>query len=272
MLELENAGNAAATVPIRVDLYFDPDHVPGEGDPWDALATYGAHWTVPTARLPGAGEALTLRLADAEGARYPPSFVGLAHAYVRVDTLSVVPELDEGNNLMQIDLPDLDGPDLVVAEFVATEDGVQIVLENVGEGVVSDPFWVDLYVDPHPAPTRVNQIWEDLAEAGAVWGVTEGALPLRTGDALTLTVDGPYFRAEYGHLDLPLAVGTPVYVQVDSANAGTLYGGVLEYHELVGGAYNNIASTTVVAGRGLSPMRERGSPGGGLPDVLPARP
>ena len=246
MLVLENVGNAPATEAIRVDLTFDPPHVPREGETWDTLGTYGAHWIIPTAQLPGVGETLALNLADAEQVQYPPDFMGMAHAYVRVDTLGAVAESDEANNLLQIDLPDLDGPDLIIADFIVTQDAAQIVVENVGEGQVTDPFWVDLYVDPQPAPTQVNQIWEDLAEQGGVWGITDTALPLRTGDRLTLTVGGPYFWSEYSELDWPLAVGTTVYAQVDSADAGTLYGGVVEYHELVGEPYNNIALTTVI--------------------------
>jgi hypothetical protein len=36
------------------------------------------------------------------------------------------------------------------------------------------------------------------------------------------------------------SVGTLIYAQVDSANASTAYGTVLETHESMGGAYNNI--------------------------------
>ena len=48
-------------------------------------------------------------------------------------------------------------------------------------------------------------------------------------------------------------------MQVDSADATTNYGGVLELHEITGGAYNNIAGTTVVA-------RAVGLTGGALPE------
>ena len=36
------------------------------------------------------------------------------------------------------------------------------------------------------------------------------------------------------------SVGTLIYAQVDSANASTAYGTVLETHESMGEAYNNI--------------------------------
>ncbi len=272
MLVLENAGNAAATEAIRVDLAFDPPHVPSEGETWDTLGTYGAHWILPAAQLPGVGETLVLRLADAEQVQYPPDFIGMSRAYVHVDTLHAVAESDEENNLLQIDLPDLDGPDLVITDFVVTQDTAQIVIANVGEGQVTDPFWVDLYVDPDPEPVQVNQIWEDLAEQGGVWGVTEAVLPLRTGDRLTLTVGGPYFWPEYSELNWPLAAGTTVYAQVDSADAGTLYGGVVEYHELVGEPYNNIALTTVVVDGTLPLTGEIGLSVEDYLERLPVRP
>jgi hypothetical protein len=40
----------------------------------------------------------------------------------------------------------------------------------------------------------------------------------------------------------------PVYVQVDSRNAQTTYGGVLETHEIFGEAYNNISSAISTLG------------------------
>ena len=46
----------------------------------------------------------------------------------------------------------------------------------------------DAYVNPRRAPTRVNEIWPLLGEAGATWGVTANALPLAPGAMLTLTV------------------------------------------------------------------------------------
>ena len=111
------------------------------------------------------------------------------------------------------------------------------MIRNRGNAPVVDSFWVDLYVDPDPVPTAVNQIWPDLADEGLVWGVTAGLAP---GEALTLSVGDEYHVDEYSQVNWPLAVGTPVYAQVDSANALTAYGAVLESHEITGGAYNNI--------------------------------
>jgi hypothetical protein len=135
-------------------------------------------------------------------------------------------------------------PDLVVERIVATVDDVQVVIANRGNAPASDDFWVDVYLDPDPAPTHVNQIWPDLSAQGLVWGVTANLATgqaLIPGEVLTLTVGGDYYVAAYSHVAWPLPVGTQVYAQVDSANVETTYGGVLESHEITGGAYNNVA-------------------------------
>jgi len=139
-------------------------------------------------------------------------------------------------------------PDLVVQSVTATGDSVQVVIENQGSTPVTDEFWVDVYVNPSPAPTGVNQLWPDLADEGLVWGVKAAALPLAPGDVLTLTVGDAYYVPEHSQVAWPLAEGTPVYAQVDSWNAVTTYGAVLENHEITGGVYNNISSTVSTAG------------------------
>jgi uncharacterized repeat protein (TIGR01451 family) len=139
-------------------------------------------------------------------------------------------------------------PDLVVESVSATSDDVQVVIRNAGNGPVSDEFWVDVYIDPHPVPTAVNQIWPDLASQGLAWGVT---MDLQPGDVLTLIVGDAYYVPEHSRVSWPLAAGTQVYAQVDSLDAETTYGAVLESHEITGGAYNNIGSTQVP---GTSPV------------------
>jgi hypothetical protein len=84
-----------------------------------------------------------------------------------------------------------------------------------------------------------------VGKEGLVWGVTADALPLMPGQMLTLTLDGPYYVPAYSQVAWPVAVGSPLYVQVDSANAATDYGAVREAHEAYGGTYNNLASITV---------------------------
>jgi hypothetical protein len=75
--------------------------------------------------------------------------------------------------------------------------------------------------------------------------------PLQPGEELTLIPGDPYYVRAYSQVTWPLAVGTPVYAQVDSANATTPYGGVLENHEVLDWGYNNIAWCEVEVGQGL---------------------
>lgn len=78
-------------------------------------------------------------------------------------------------------------PDLIVDSVSTDEDEITVVIANVGEGPVFDAFWVDAYIDPHTPPTGVNDVWWRVGEEGLVWGVTEDALPLGSGETLTLT-------------------------------------------------------------------------------------
>ena len=133
--------------------------------------------------------------------------------------------------------------DLVVESILLTGDSVQVVIKNQGSGPVAagTPFWVDLYVNPHPVPTMVNQTWDTLCSEGMVWGVEGAALPLDPGEELTLTMGDAYYHSGFSTFSGSFAAGVPVYVQVDSANADTTHGAVLESHEMAGGTYNNIS-------------------------------
>jgi len=145
-------------------------------------------------------------------------------------------------------------PDLVVDNILVTSDSAQVVIKNQGDGPVLpvNAFWVDLYVDPDPIPTAVNQTWDYLCDQGIVWGVTAPALPLEPGGTLTLTIGDDYHSENYSYFPGALPPGTPIYVQVDSADVQTTHGAVLEIHEIMGDPYNNIAgpvpSTGGVAG------------------------
>ncbi len=132
--------------------------------------------------------------------------------------------------------------DLVVESVSLTDDRVQVVIKNQGPESVAagTPFWVDLYVNPHPVPTMVNQTWDALGSEGMVWGVSAPALPLEPGEELTLTNGDAYYWSEHSTFSGTFAEGMPIYVQVDSAHAGTTYGAVMESHEIAGGTYNNI--------------------------------
>jgi hypothetical protein len=147
-------------------------------------------------------------------------------------------------------------PDLVVEDIRVTSEGMEVVIKNVGDASVveTDAFWVDLYVNPDPVPSGVNQIWDALCDEGMVWGVEEPALPLEPGGTIRLTVGGDYYWEEYSAFSGSVPAGTAIYVQVDSADVSTTYGAVLEGHEIVGGPYNNISH---VVYSGLIGMEER---------------
>ena len=143
-------------------------------------------------------------------------------------------------------------PDLVVDELTVSDDSIEVTITNQGDTAVTDAFWVDVYINPGTPPTAVNQTIDTLNCEGVVWGVTDSALPLLPGDSLVLTLDDAYFAEGHSRLSLPVAVGTAVYAQVDSANTNTTYGNVLENHESNGGVYNNIAQMTVTTAVSLS--------------------
>ncbi len=97
---------------------------------------------------------------------------------------------------------------------------------------------------------RSAQVWSDLAQQGAVWGVSQ---PLAPGQALLLSTGDSYFAADYSLLAATLPLGVPVWVQVDSWSGETNYGAVWEQHELAGQPYNNISQTTVQADVRIDP-------------------
>jgi len=135
-------------------------------------------------------------------------------------------------------------PNLVVEQVVADSNGAQVRVRNTGGQPVMSGFWVDLYLNPSPAPTHVNQTWQMLGAQGMAWGVTTPALPLAAGQAITLTTGGDYYRTDQSAFSAPIPAGTQVYVQVDSANTNTTYGAVRETHEISGTTYDNIAGPT----------------------------
>ncbi len=133
--------------------------------------------------------------------------------------------------------------DLTVKSIEVRPAGVRVVMQNNGPGAVppGTSFWVDLYIDPPAAPSRVNQTALDFGADGLVWGV-ELSDSLGPAETLRLTIDDTHFKrksSRFPHSDLP--AGIRIYAQVDSANRDTDFGSVLEVHERHGGAYNNIA-------------------------------
>lgn len=113
---------------------------------------------------------------------------------------------------------------------------------NAAAAATLGTFRVDLYLNPSPAPTAVNQIWPLLACQGATWGVAGGLLPIAPGGRVTLMVGDGAYRASLSSLPASISAGARIYAQADSANAtpGITYGAILESHERNGGAYNNV--------------------------------
>lgn len=135
------------------------------------------------------------------------------------------------------------GPDLVVDEIRVVGNSVRVTIRNAGNLPVlpTQEFFVDLYIDPRSVPTRVGQIWQELAPHGVAWGVTGNALPLAPGATLQLVTGGAYYWAEESHLPATIPESARLYAHVDSVDPLTHYGAVLERHEIAGGSYNNIA-------------------------------
>lgn len=130
-------------------------------------------------------------------------------------------------------------PDLVVEQISTAGGRLEVTIKNIGLAAATDPFWVDVYINPSSAPTGVNQIWPLLGTRGLVWGVIAD---IPAGGSLTLTVGDAYYDAQLSAQGGTITAGTPLYAQVDSANANHPEGGVLESHERDAGAYNNIGT------------------------------
>jgi hypothetical protein len=141
-------------------------------------------------------------------------------------------------------------PDLVVQNIIVSGGTAKVVIKNQGNAAVADEFWVDLYVNPNPAPTSVNHVWHDgRSTQGIAWGVTASAFPsLQPSGVLTLTIGDAFYVSGLSNFSGPLPAGTKLYAQVDSWNSGVSYGAVRETHELSGSAYNNILGPLTTTG------------------------
>jgi uncharacterized repeat protein (TIGR01451 family) len=135
--------------------------------------------------------------------------------------------------------------DLVVSSIVSSGGGLQVTIRNIGQAPAVEPFWVDAYINPTTAPTRVNQLWNAVGARGATWGVVGSVLPLEVGETLTLTLNDSYYRPELSSPGVPIAAGARLYAQADSFNSSSSTGAVLESHERDGGVYNNILGPVV---------------------------
>jgi hypothetical protein len=133
-------------------------------------------------------------------------------------------------------------PDLVIDHVSSAGGNIQVVIKNIGGAAATAAFWVDVYINPVTPPSRVNQTWNIVGTQGLVWGIPGAALPLAPGATLTLRIGDAYYRPEYSRQTKPIAKGMLLFAQVDSFDAATTYGGVLEAHEADGSPYNNISN------------------------------
>ncbi len=139
-------------------------------------------------------------------------------------------------------------PDLVVDSLTTGPSGPRVTIRNAGNSAVADPFWVDVYYDPNPAPPPLNRTWQSIAPYGAYWGVTRRLAPSET---LTLTIGGKYYFD--GSNAFP--AGLPVYAYVDSVNYATSYGNVKESNEannVLGPVTSTAATASGAAVRGAA--------------------
>jgi len=271
---LDDAATTPAAVPVQVNVLAndsDPDGDPLTVSGYDSSSTQGGPVSCTGAGVctytPPAGftgtDVFTYTASDGHGGTDTASVSITVTAMPPTEHLLYVPIVVKAYGLPP-------GPDLVVERIEVTGSHVLVVIKNQGTlpVPVENSFWVDLYVDPDPAPTRVNQTWPMLCDFGVAWGVTAPALPLAPGGTLTLTIGDPYYQADDSNFPASLPTGTPIYVQVDSANVGTTYGAVLEDHEMAGWTYNNVGGPVFST---LSTMGE-GAAGTGGPVVEPHPP
>ncbi len=112
------------------------------------------------------------------------------------------------------------GRDLVVEaiRMVSTNPlVVEVTIRNLGAVSVPYAFWVDLYVDPNPVPTSVNQLWDPpRCIYGGAWFVTA---EVPAGGALTLST--AHFEPSYSNWPTVLSGSHVLYAQVDAYGADT---------------------------------------------------
>lgn len=130
--------------------------------------------------------------------------------------------------------------DLVIDSVSAAGSSVSVTVRNAGGADISQSFWVQVYFDPSPAPPTLNQSWQAIAPAGAIWNVTG---TLAAGASLTLTRDGTYYQSDLSSPTFPAAA--QVYAYADAINHNTTYGSVLETNEN-NNVYGPVVSTAEV--------------------------
>jgi uncharacterized repeat protein (TIGR01451 family) len=121
---------------------------------------------------------------------------------------------------------------------------VTIVVRNVGGGTAG-PFWVDLYDNPSPPPTRANQRFDQLCSGapqdcyGIAWYVSAG---LNTGQSVMLSSLGGYMSDHSRWVGYFAHSGNhDIYAFADSWNYPVWYGAVLEHNEGLDNRYGPVS-------------------------------
>jgi uncharacterized repeat protein (TIGR01451 family) len=121
---------------------------------------------------------------------------------------------------------------------------ITVVVQNAG-GAAAAPFWVDLYDNPNPPPTRANQPFDTLCSGapedcyGIVWYVHGGLDP---GQSVALTsLTG--WAAAYSRWPGSFVNAGPhvLYAFADSWNYPVWYGAVLERKEGLDNRYGPVS-------------------------------
>jgi predicted outer membrane repeat protein len=174
-----------------------------------------ANTAQPTFTAPSEADTLTFSLVVTDS-------MGLVSAADSV-TITVVPH----RLFLPITLREA-GPtqsNLVVTALQADQNGISLVIRNIGNGPTKAPFWVDVYINPSQPPTT-NTPWQQIAPAGAVWGVNRALAP---GESLTLTQSSPFYAPDYSAGTFE--AGAVLYAIVDSYGTEGTSGAELESNE-----------------------------------------
>jgi hypothetical protein len=140
-------------------------------------------------------------------------------------------------------------PNLIITDFVAGPHGFSVTIKNIGLAPVTSDFWVDVYLDPLMEPTGPNMVpdgYQYGSYGHAQWHVINRTLYKDQTMTLLLTDSGildPYFA--WQNIAWPLPTTLKLWAQVDSYgrdanNNPVWYGKVLETHEIMRTAYDNI--------------------------------
>jgi hypothetical protein len=105
------------------------------------------------------------------------------------------------------------------------------VVKNQGT-LGTDPFWVDLYINPNPIPYTAGTPWPETCTLEPCYGIAWLVAGLEPGESITLTSTPDSYYADFTYWMGWFAQGTTdVYVYADSWSQVGSYGAIAEMHE-----------------------------------------